>query len=173
MTDSNSTLDQLAARLDAQEAELTRLRSGSKRAGWLRFGAGALVASAAMVTMGQAAPPPKALTAESFVLINKEGKVCGGIGQSGKGAAGMWLQDPQTGKKRIHMMVTKEGVPSVLLHDKAGTTRISMGVAKNGLSFMAINDDRGKIRNFMFVDQNGNPSTRLKDAEGKNMTKLP
>lgn len=165
MTDSTSLAD-LSARLDAQAAEISGLRTAARRGGWLRFGGGALVATAALVSMGQAAPAETDVKARSFVLLGADGKPTGGMGQGSKGAASIWLEDG-AGKRRIHMTVAKSGTPGINLSDSEGRVKLAMGVANDGLTFIAFKDDEGKMRYFNFMDAKGNAKIRFKDGEGK------
>lgn len=169
MTDQQQDLVNLTARLDRTEQALERAQGRSRRD--RRLVAGGLGLGAALLLMGQSAPPQKAVLAESFVLVGADGKVRGGMGTS-KGGGSVFLTDSNN-KKRIHMTVSKKGTPAINMLDPEGKVRLSLGVANDGLCFIAQKGPKGKIRNFMFTDANGNPNIRLKDGEGKNITTLP
>ncbi len=122
------------------------------------------------VLSGQTAPK-KDVVANSFTLVGPDGKVRGGMGTAKSGAS-IFLKDA-AGGNRIHMTVTKKGVPAISLNDAAGKTRMSLGVANDGITFVALKDSNSKIRSFLFLTPDGTAKMRFKDAKGKKIKDLP
>ncbi|MGE0709687.1 MAG: hypothetical protein AB7N76_24230 [Planctomycetota bacterium] len=162
----------LVRRIEAQEAELARLRRGRS---WKRLGGSILAVGAAVVLMGQAAPPSatqKEVSAQSFVIRDDQGKVRAVFGLAKDGEIACSMTDP-AGKQRIQLAVSKKGVPGINVNDANGENRVGIGFANDGLAFVALRGPKGKIQNFNFVDGNGNPRLVLKDADGKKLHQVP
>ena len=126
---------------------------------------GALHDNGAAAPPSQAAAAPKAVVAQSFIIVDKHGRKRAqlGLAPNGEGLALMGSD----GKIRASLVITASGEPGLTLYDKNGQARATLQVNKKDDAGLALYDAAGRNRADIIVAANGRAGIVFLDAHGK------
>jgi hypothetical protein len=119
---------------------LEKLERNNRRLKWLGIAALALVAG--LVTIAATQPVPDKIVAHEFDMVDSTGKI------------------------RIRMGLSSEGMPGIVLSDAQGKPRAAMTLSPSGESDIGLSDAQGKPRVLMSADPSGEPEIDLSDSQG-------
>jgi hypothetical protein len=104
---------------------------------------GSWLAAGGPASAEEAPPSPHAVTAESFVLVDKQGKARATLSPSGKGEPRLEFLDKDQ-KPLAVFGLTDEGSPEMELHVKGGKANISL-LFKDGNPRVLLGDKEGRV----------------------------
>ncbi len=136
----------------------------------------ALALIGGVVLVGAAAPKPKTVEAEKFVVLDEQGRKRAELGMSEENSVGLALSDKK-GERRAALRLTRLGRPSLVLQDAHGDERakLDLGVEPS----LTLSDKTGAVRLNLGIniaktrDLRETPSFRLFGAQGKVIWEAP
>ena len=147
-----------------------RLRSLERRQRVLT--AGTLVAALALPLLAfawQDSRPgeavPKAIKAESFVVVDGQGRTRAELSLAKDGSPQFLLND-SAGKTMIKLFINKDSEALGIFAAKSGITQLGLAVDGGAQPHVVLSDKGGKPRMQLAVSQNGAPSLICIDLEG-------
>lgn len=152
------TVDALVRRLERLEGEARRWKGA----------VGVILAGlAALVLMGQAAPPTmsRVVEAEKFVLRDTRGKARAWL-ESSNGAVNLALADKEE-RSRVFLYVEADGAVGLALFDRGGIRRAGLNLVADGTPRVSLADKTGSPRLQANVGSNDVPDLSLIDTEGR------
>jgi hypothetical protein len=109
---------------------------GGIASSWFLVGASAFALSAPQIA--------KVLQAESFALVDANGRQRAVLGPTLRGEVGLLIADP-SGQVRAVLTVNAKGEPGLELLDEQGDSRASMAVRTGESGVLALRDNDGKL----------------------------
>lgn len=144
---------ELPQRLTALERDLRR---------WRRASAVAVLGLLAVI-VAVAVLRSTDLEAESFVLLDAQGRRRGELVMEQNGAPSLGLYDA-TGARRVRLALDADGLPRLSMTGP-GKTHIWLAIDSSGVPEMVLRDQQGVQRVEMTLDRTGAPALVLLDAE--------
>jgi hypothetical protein len=186
----SAPMSEIQERLTALERDVRRWRRSSA-VGLL----GALVVIAALVAVRMGAIGRQVVEAQSFVLIDAQGRRRGELVMEEKGAPSLGLYDASgtrklrlaldadglprlsmTGPQKTHiwLAVNALGVPEMILHDRQGAQRVELTMDHTGAPALVLLDAAETARAVFGVDHDAAPALLMhgKDASRANLSVL-
>lgn len=108
----------------------------------------AVLAVAAVAYAAGKTSAPQVVQAQSFQLVNSDGKVLATLGPLAGGHG-------------------------LALHGKDGITQVGLGIAADGRPGLALSDSRQRLRALVVIASDGSPTFHLYDETGKPIFKAP
>jgi hypothetical protein len=108
---------------------------------------------------------PKELKAESFVLVDGQGKTRGELSFNKDGSPQFLLNDT-AGKSMVKLFINKDSESIGIFADKTGTTRVGIAVDGAAHPHVLLSDKGGKPRMQLAVSDQGAPSLICIDING-------
>lgn len=112
----------------------------------------------------------KSITAESFVLIDRNGDYRGSLGMSDNGVGPDLILRGEKGEGLI-MLRINEGFPELNICDKKNNVRARLGLGTNGPKLMLYDENRN-CRVGIGVVENQGPALILSDSKERNRIEL-
>lgn len=100
-------------------------------------------------------------------IVAEDGKPLLGIGCADGGSAIGLGSNRTDGATRLALVVSKDGIPELMLFDSGGKVRASVGLNPDGRPAIAIGDRNQIGRIGMGLDPTGAPELSLKDGNGR------
>lgn len=144
------------------EQRLARLELSNKRLKAAIVGMLSLVAGAAI--LGAAAPAPKSISAERFVLIDANGNERAELSANSSAAA---LQFLNADKSRSLILASGSAGNGLILSDEKGKTRASMFSSDDGSAQISLTKANSDTDSFIVKDSNQGTALAFRDSNGK------
>ena len=144
----------------------TRLQSLERRQRFL--GTGVALAALGLPLLAftwQGAAVPKEIKAESFVVVDGQGKTRAELSLAKDGSPQFLLND-SAGKTMVKLFINKDSESLGVFADKNGITRVGLAVDSGAHPHVLLSDKGGKPRMQLAVSEQGAPSLICIDVEG-------